>query len=163
MPIQNNVTRFLQSQKVAFQTLESEPIKRSAEDTADLFHLDPSTVYKTIVAVRMIPGKPLLIVIPGPLEVDNKKIAALLHEKKVRVSTQKEAEELTNLQTGGISPLALLNHGFQIFVHETISQQSEMAISGGQRGLTILLSTKDFLKVSKARIADIASLIEKDL
>ncbi len=157
MPIQNNVTRFLQSQKVEFKTLESEAIKRSAEESAVLFHLDPFIVYKTIVGLRFTPGKPMLLVIPGPLEVDCKKTSAVIGEKKIRVATQKEAEDLTKLQTGGISALALLNHGFQIIVHETILSQSEIAVSGGQRGLSIRMSAADFLRITRAKTADIAS------
>jgi Cys-tRNA(Pro)/Cys-tRNA(Cys) deacylase len=162
MTIQNNVTRFLVSQKIEFMALESESIKRSAQETANLFHLDPNIVYKTIVVCRFNSGKNLLIVTPGPLEVDLKKVAALIHEKKVRIPTQKEAEAITKLQAGGISPIALLNHGFEIFIHQTIKNQSKIAISGGQRGLTILLSANDFLRITKAKIADVASPDQKD-
>lgn len=155
--MQNNVTRFLVSQKVKFTVLESEAIKRSAVESAELFHLDPNTVYKTIVGLRLQPGKPLLLIIPGPLEVDIKKTAAVIGEKKIRVATQKEAEDLTKLQTGGISALALLNHGFQTLVHNTMLSQDEISVSGGQRGLSILMNAKDFLRITRAMTADIAS------
>ncbi len=162
MAVQNNVTRFLQSKKILFTTLESEPIKRSAQETAALFHLDPNIVYKTIVVTRLSSGKNLLIVTPGPFEVDLKKVATVIQEKKVRIPTQNEAEAITKLQAGGISPLALLKHGFEIFVHQTIMHQEEIAVSGGQRGLTILLPSKDFLRVTRAKVADLASINQKD-
>jgi prolyl-tRNA editing enzyme YbaK/EbsC (Cys-tRNA(Pro) deacylase) len=57
--------------------LESESIKRSAQETANLFHLDPNIVYKTIVVCRFNSGKNLLIVTPGPLEVDLKKSGSI--------------------------------------------------------------------------------------
>ena len=51
-------------------------------------------------------GKAILAVVPGPLEVDLKLLAKAVGEKKLAIPTQKEAERLTGLQAGGISPLA---------------------------------------------------------
>jgi Cys-tRNA(Pro)/Cys-tRNA(Cys) deacylase len=53
----------------------------------------------------------VLAVIPGPRAVDLKALASFLGEKKMRLPTEREAEQMTGLQAGGISPLALINKG----------------------------------------------------
>ena len=76
-------------------------------------------VFKTIVILREKPGKPILAVIPGDCQANLKAIAGAVNEKKVRLPTQTEAEQLTGLQAGGISPLALINKGFQVLIHQS--------------------------------------------
>ena len=112
----NNVTRMLESRKVAFTALDVPVQKLSALEVAELLNVLPETVFKTIVAKREKGGKPILALVPATGEVDNKALAAALNEKKVHVTSQAEAEALTGLRAGGISPLALVNKGFQVLI-----------------------------------------------
>jgi Cys-tRNA(Pro)/Cys-tRNA(Cys) deacylase len=63
---------------------------------------------------------------------------------------------LTGLQTGGISPLALLQRSFQVVVDDTALELDEIYISGGQRGLNICLPTDELVKLTKATVAAIS-------
>ena len=101
------------------------------------------------------------MVIPGPNQVDLKAVAAFLGEKKVRLPTEREAEQMTGLQAGGISPLALLSKGFQVLLDVSARKQTEIHVSGGQRGLNIRLPVDDFVKLTNARIASVSSPIEE--
>lgn len=150
--VTNNVTRLLNSKKIAFEAFETPIEKLGALETAALLGVDPVIVFKTIVVVRDRPGKPILAVIPGSSEVDLKALAAMLNEKKLHVPTQKEAEKITGLQAGGISPLALINKGFQIILDESAQEHDQIHISGGQRGLNIKLAVKDLLILTNARL-----------
>jgi Cys-tRNA(Pro)/Cys-tRNA(Cys) deacylase len=158
MPIKNNVTRLLESRKIPFAAFELPSEKLGAVETARLLEIDPATVYKTIVVTREKSGgkKPLLVVIPGPNQVDLKALAAFLGEKKVYLPTQREAENLTGLQAGGISPLALLNKGFQVVLDALARKQAEIHVSGGQRGLNIRLPVEDFIRVTSAKVASVS-------
>jgi Cys-tRNA(Pro)/Cys-tRNA(Cys) deacylase len=115
-------------------------------------------VFKTIVVTREKTGKPVLAVIPGTAEVDLKKVATVLGEKKVHLPTQKEAEQLTHLQAGGISPLALINKGFTVLLDQSASKFEQIHISGGQRGLNIRLPVKALVELAQARLGDIGVL-----
>jgi Cys-tRNA(Pro)/Cys-tRNA(Cys) deacylase len=117
----------------------------------------PEQVFKTIVVTRDKPAKPILAVVGGNSEVNLKKVASFLGEKKVHLPTQKDAEQLTHLQAGGISPLALLNKGFVVLLDQSASQYELIHISGGQRGLNIRLPVKALLEMTQARLADISS------
>ncbi len=154
--IANNITRLLDSRKVEYQAFELPAEKLGAEGTAQLLRVSPEVVFKTIVVLRK-PGKPILAVIPGSGEVDLKALAKTLGEKKVFLSTQAEAEKLTRLQTGGISPLALINKGFTIILDSSARLHGKIHISGGQRGLNIRLRVDDLVKLTGAREAPVSS------
>ena len=157
MPVVNNVTRFLDSRKIQYQVYETPAEKLGAQETARILNVDPKLVFKTIVVTREKPKKPVLAVIPGPRNVDLKLLAAALGEKKVHLPTEREAEQLTGLQAGGISPLALLNKGFQVVIDSSAKNHSAIHISGGQRGLNIRLEVADLIKLTNARVASICS------
>jgi Cys-tRNA(Pro)/Cys-tRNA(Cys) deacylase len=149
----NNVTRFLDTHKVSYSAFETPPEKMGARETALFLSVSPEIVYKTIVVTRDKPKKPILVLIPGPNVVDLRLLAASLGEKKVHLPTEREAEALTGLQAGGISPLALINKGFQVFIDSAAQNYPEIHVSGGQRGLNIRLPVADLVRLTKARLA----------
>lgn len=156
MSTQNNVTRLLTSRKVAYTAYDLPPEKLGALETAAQLHIPPEMVFKTIVLTQKKPGKPILAMVSAPDEVDLKRVAEALGVKKVFLPTQAEAEALTGLQAGGISPLALTNKGFLVVLDARAEALTELHISGGQRGLNIRLPVKDLVKLTRAQIARIA-------
>lgn len=156
MPITTNVTRMLDSRKVRYTAYELPAEKLGATETARLLDVEPASVFKTIVVTREKPKKPLLVVVPGPAAVDLKLVAAALGEKKVHLPTEREAEELTSLQAGGISPLALINKGFQVVVDISAENHESIHVSGGQRGLNIKIPVSDLVKLTNARLAHVS-------
>ena len=158
MPLKNNITRLLDSRKIAYSAFETPAEKLGALETAKFLSVPPETVYKTIVVTRDKPRKPILAVIPGPNSVDLKLLAAFLGEKKVYLPTEREAEQLTGLQAGGISPLALINKGFQVVIDSAAQNYVGIHISGGQRGLNIKLPVVDLIDLTNARVASISKI-----
>ncbi len=158
MSIVNNVTRLLDSHKIKYTAYELPAEKLGALETAHLLNVDPSIVFKTIVVTRDKPKRPLLVAVPGNSTVDLKLVAAALNEKKVHLPTEREAEELTGLQAGGISPLALISKGFQVVIDSSAQVFNEIYVSGGQRGLNIKLSVADLARVTNARFAKVSRL-----
>ena len=153
MPPVNNVTRFLDSRKVPYLAFETPAEKMGARETAEFLQVPLAQVFKTIVVTREKPKKLILAVIPGGNVVDLKPLAAFLGEKKVYLPTEREAEQLTGLQAGGISPLALINKGFQVVLDSSAQNYSAIHVSGGQRGLNIRLPVADLIKLTQARLA----------
>ena len=155
MPPVNNVTRFLDSHKVSYTVFETPAEKLGAREVAEFLNIPLETVFKTIVVRRDKPKKPVLAVVPGPSTVDLKSLAAFLDDKKIYLPTEREAEQLTGLKAGGISPLAMINKGFQVVIDSTAQNYSEIHVSGGQRGLNIKLPVADLINLTKARIASV--------
>jgi Cys-tRNA(Pro)/Cys-tRNA(Cys) deacylase len=155
--IKNNVTRFLDSQGIPYTAYELPAEKLSALEAARFLNVDAEQVFKTIVVLREGHGKPILAVVPGPLEVDLKLLAKAVGEKKLLLATQRQAEQITGLLSGGISPLALINRGFEVVLDELSDLYEEIYISGGQRGLIIRLPTQSLIALTDAKLAGICT------
>ena len=155
--MKNNVTRLLDARGIPYQAYELPAEKLGALETARILGVLPEIVYKTIVVTREGKGKPILAVVPGTDEVDLKALARALGEKKVNLPTEREAEQLTGLQAGGISPLALINRGFQVVVDATAELYDLIHISGGQRGLNISLPPHALITLTQASVAEICA------
>ena len=163
----NNVTRFLDSHKVSYTVFETPAEKLGAREVAEFLNVPLEKVFKTIAVRRDKPTlslrspqggkgeKPVLAVVPGACTISLKSLAVFLGDKKVYLPTEREAEQLTGLQAGGISPLALINRGFQVVIDSSAQNYSDIHVSGGQRGLNIKLPVADLIKLTKARVASI--------
>ncbi|MCP4417589.1 MAG: aminoacyl-tRNA deacylase [Chloroflexi bacterium] len=151
--------RLLESKKIAYEAIVYDASERDAEKIA--IHLDvlPEQVFKTLVVVAAKNGrsstKPLLAIIPANRQLDLKKLAKLINTKKLKMATHRAAETMTGLQVGGISPLALINKGFRIFLDELAMRQAQILVSAGERGTQIRLAPSDLLKLTKAGVADL--------
>ncbi len=160
--------RLLESRNIAYVAREYDASGafHSAEQAAQLIGAPVETVYKTLVVLRdpssfdyrsggsgRAPksGKPILVLIAAPREVDLKLLAKSLSEKKLRMATQREAESLTGLQVGGISALTLLNRGFEICIDEPALALDQIHVSAGARGVDLQLAVKDLIAVTRAR------------
>jgi Cys-tRNA(Pro)/Cys-tRNA(Cys) deacylase len=152
----NNVTRLLEAQKIAYTAFELPAEKLGALAAAQFLGVEAEQVFKTIVITREGKGKAILALVPGPEEVDLKALAQAVGEKKLHLPTEREAERLTGLQAGGISPLALIGRPFQVVIDETAQLFDEIFISGGQRGLDIRLAPGDLLLLTGAQYAPIS-------
>ncbi len=161
--ITNNVTRFLSAKKVNFESFELPKEKLGALKTADILGVNPETVFKSIVILRTGKGKPILAIVPGTHEADLKNIAKVVDEKKVLIPTQAEAEKLTGLQAGGISPFALINKGFQFLLAEESRQFEKIYLSGGQRGLSIYLAVEDIVQLIHPKVDKISHPLDESL
>ena len=146
----------LASKRIPFQAFELPAEKLSALEAAQFLGVDPALVFKTIVVTRAQRGKPILALVPAPREVDLKALARSVGEKKVYLASQKEAERLTGLQVGGISPLALLSRGFQVIIDVSAQSFEDIYLSGGQRGLNISLPPHELIKLTHASVAAIS-------
>ena len=156
MPIKNNVTRLLDSRHIEYTPTEYDASTfHSADEVAALIGVPAAHVYKTIVVLREGKNrKMLLVMVAGDREIDSRKLAASLGEKKLKVAKHDEAEALTGLQVGGISALALLSKPFDVCIDRPMLDLPHVHISGGQRGLDIKIGVHDLIKLTKAKTVE---------
>jgi len=143
--------RVLDGKKVSYQVLTFAAEIHSADGVAEMLDLPPQQVYKTLVVVRPL-GKPLLVMVPADQELDLKRLARAVGEKKLKMATHREAEALTGLQVGGISALALLNKGFEICILREAKALSHLVVSAGRRGVDLRLAVEDLIRVTGAKL-----------
>jgi Cys-tRNA(Pro)/Cys-tRNA(Cys) deacylase len=68
------------------------------------------------------------------------------------MATQKEAESLTGLKVGGMSPLALYHGGFQVYIDHPATCLDKLPVSAGQRGVNLCLKATDLIHITGAAI-----------
>jgi len=152
MTISLNSTRLLAKRNIPFQIHPFPDTIHSAAGVAEAVGKPPAMVYKTLVVLRNRPrAKPMLVMVAGDRELNLKKVAAAVGEKKVRMASQREAERLTGLKVGGISALALLNRGFDVFIDRPAQKLETVLVSAGRRGVNIELAVQDLVSVTGAR------------
>jgi Cys-tRNA(Pro)/Cys-tRNA(Cys) deacylase len=147
----------LDAHGVRYEVFELPREKLGAVEAAAMMHVAPEKVFKTIVVLADPPRKPLLVLVPGSRTVDLKKVAKAVGAKKMRLPTERDAETLTGLQAGGISPLALLNKGFCVLLDLSAQNHSELHVSGGQRGVNLKLRVHDLALVTSAQYVDVSN------
>jgi Cys-tRNA(Pro)/Cys-tRNA(Cys) deacylase len=147
--------RYLEGKKIAYQVHEYPAAERDAQSVAEEMGVPAAEVFKTLVVLRP-PKKPMLVMVPADGQLDLKKMAKAVGEKKVKMAAHNEAESLTGLQVGGISALALVNKGFAVFLDKSAESCTRIYVSAGQRGLDIQLAVKDLVKVTGARLLDVS-------
>jgi len=156
MPPTNNVTRLLDAKQIHYGAHELPNEKLGGVEAAAHLGVPAEQVFKTIVALPDS-GKAVLALLPAPATLDLKLLARALSVGKVKVSSQAQAEELTGLQTGGISPLALIGKGFRVVLDQSAQSHALIYISGGQRGLNLSLSPANLAALTGARFARLSA------
>ena len=150
--------RALEGKRIPYEAVTYPDDMRDALEIALLLNLPPAAVYKTLVVLPPEPGKkPLLVMIPSDAQLDLKKLAAAVGAKKIKMASQREAEELTGLQVGGISAVTLLNKGFTVYIDRAAVRLDRICVSAGKRGLQLWLAAADLIKLTGARPIDVAS------
>ncbi|HLY30788.1 MAG TPA: aminoacyl-tRNA deacylase [Ktedonobacterales bacterium] len=143
--------RALDARHISYEVFTYPEAIHSAEEVAALLGVEPQRVFKTLVALAD-GARHLLIVTPGDRELDMRLVARAVGAKSAQMASQREAERLTGLKVGGISPLALLNQRFEVYLDAPGAALEELYINGGQRGVNLRLRVADLLVVTGAHV-----------
>lgn len=150
--------RALEGKRISYEVLPYPESMRDAEEIAIVLNLVPDEVFKTLVVLPPEAGKkPMLVMLPANKQLDTKKLAEVVAVKKVKLASHKEAEQLTELQVGGISAVALLNKPFSVYLDESAKRHAQICISAGKRGFQLKVGVEDLIKLTNARVHSIAS------
>ncbi len=149
--IKTNAMRLLDKHRIPYQAFFYPDTIHSANEVAVLLGVPASQVFKTLVVIA--DGKRhLLVVTPGDRELDMRLVAKGVNAKSAQMAPQREAERLTGLKVGGISPLALTMSNFEVYLDAPGAALEELYINGGQRGVNVRLRVADLLNVTGAKV-----------
>ena len=149
--VKTNAMRILDKRHIAYTTYTYPESVHSAQEVAPLLGVPANHVFKTLV-VLADESRHLLIMVPGDHELDLRLVAQATGAKDARMAPQREAERLTGLKVGGISPLALLDKHFEVYLDASGTELDELFINGGQRGINLRLHVADLLAATGARV-----------
>lgn len=151
--VKTNAMRALDARHIPYNTFTYPDTIHSAVEVAQLLGVSPERVYKTLVVLADADRR-LLVVTPGDHELDMRRVARAVGAKSARMAPQRDAERLTGLKVGGISPLALLEKRFEVYMDESALAFDDLYINGGQRGVNLRLRVADLISVTGAQTID---------
>lgn len=152
--------RLLEGKKVAYEVVPYPDQMRDAAEIAVRLGIPAAQLFKTLVVLPPADqptAKPMLVMLPADKQLDLKKLAKAVGVKKLKMATHEQSEQMTGLQVGGISALALVQRPFRIYLDSSARQFEQIYVSAGQRGLDIKLAVKHLVKVTQARFVDAGS------
>src|SRR6476661_6552694 len=120
----------------------------SAERAAAKLGMAPETVFKTLLT-RGDRSGPVLACIPAGTELDLRALGEASGNKRVEMVPLREVLDLTGYMRGAVTPLAT-KKPYPVFIDETAELWPVVGISGGLRGLQILLAPADLIRVTGA-------------
>ena len=150
-----NVMRMLDKAKIAYTTVtyEVDESDLSGVHIAECTGMNPDTVFKTLVAKGDKNGF-CVFCIPCALEVDLKKAARVTGDKRVEFLHLKDLLPTTGYIRGGCSPIGMKKR-FPTFIHESAQKYDLISVSGGMRGLQVILSPTALAEFVGAKFASL--------
>lgn len=152
--VKTNAVRILDSMKIAYemQTYECDEFVDGVT-TADKLGLAHELVYKTLVTVAKSRAY-YVFVIPIEAELDLKAAAKAVGEKALELLPLKELTPVTGYIRGGCTAIGM-KKTFPTVLDVSAKEIPYLHVSGGKPGLQIKLSLEDYLRASRAEIADV--------
>ncbi len=150
-----NAMRLLKQANIPFDTSEYEVDESdlSGVHAAAELGVEPDCVFKTLVARGGKNGL-YVFVIPVAEELDLKKCAAAVGEKKVEMIHVKELLGLTGYIRGGCSPIGMKKK-YPTFIDEIATLFDRIYVSAGMRGQQLILNPEDLRAYTEAQFVDL--------
>ena len=126
------------------------------QEAVDVLGLDPASVFKTLLA-KLDNGDLVVAIVPVGGQLSLKALARAAGAKKATMAEVANAERITGYVAGGISPFGQRKQ-LRTFVDESCVALPEMFVSGGKRGLEVVLDPADLVALLNATTAPIAQL-----
>lgn len=151
-----NAMRLLKQAGIEFETssYEVDESDLSGVHAAQMLGIDPDCMFKTLVT-RSDKRNLYVFCIPVAQELDLKKCAAAVGEKKVEMIHVKELLGLTGYIRGGCSPVGMKKKYPTIF-DETAQLFDRIYVSAGQRGVQMIVDPMKLAEYVGADFADVS-------
>lgn len=132
---------------------DDDGVRGFGAEAADKLGVDPKRILKTLV-VRTSDGQLANAVLAVADMLNLKRVAKALKVKSVKMAEPAQVQQKTGYVLGGVSPLGQKTP-LPMVVDSAVSQFDTVIVSGGQRGMSLELETKDFLDLANASVATI--------
>ena len=155
MEDETNVMRILDQKKIEYKEhtyLDTGAI--GGQEVAEALGEDANRVFKTLVTVGKT-GNHYVFLVPVNKELNLKKAAKAVNEKKIEMIKSKELLPLTGYIHGGCSPIGMKKF-FKTTIHSTAENYDTIMFSAGKIGYQVETSLNSLKKVIRFDLEDIA-------
>lgn len=150
-----NAVRSVEQQKMVHELLEYTTEDGQAVDgitVATKIGYPVAHVYKTLIATS---GKNhYVFVVPVAAELDLKKAAKVVGEKKIEMLAVKDLLGLTGYVRGGCSPIGM-KKAFPTYMDVTAQELAFIIVSAGKIGMQLKLAPGDLAALVKVKFAEL--------
>jgi Cys-tRNA(Pro)/Cys-tRNA(Cys) deacylase len=154
MEEKTNVMRILEQKKIKYNSYSYASTQAiSGMEVATALNQDPNCVFKTLVTVGTSRNNYVFLV-PVNKELNLKKAAKSVNEKKVEMIKSKELLPLTGYIHGGCSPIGMKKQ-FKTVINTTAQNFEKIIFSAGKIGYQVEMSLENLQKVINFTLADI--------
>ena len=155
MKTKTNAMRLLDRANIPYEVAEYEVDESdlSGVHLAETLGIDVERVFKTLVT-RGDKNGLHVFVIPAAEELDLKKCAAVTGDKRIEMIAVKELLPLTGYIRGGCSPVGM-KKAYPTHIDELATLYDTVYVSGGQRGVQLILSPMSLADYIGATFADV--------
>lgn len=155
MEDKTNVMRILDQKKIEYK--EHKYLNTGAiggQEVAEALGEDANRVFKTLVTVGKT-GNHYVFLVPVNKELNLKKAAKAVNEKKIEMIKSKELLPLTGYIHGGCSPIGMKKF-FKTTIHSTAENYDTIMFSAGKIGYQVETSLNSLKKAIRFDLEDIA-------
>ena len=146
--------RILEQKKIKYNSYSYASTQAiSGMEVATALNQDPNCVFKTLVTVGTSRNNYVFLV-PVNKELNLKKAAKSVNEKKVEMIKSKELLPLTGYIHGGCSPIGMKKQ-FKTVINITAQNFEKIIFSAGKIGYQVEMSLENLQKVINFTLVDI--------
>ena len=153
--VKTNALRMLDKAKIPYRTIEYEVDENHicGEDVAMKTGLPLEQVFKTIVLKGERNGY-VVFCLPVNKELDLKKAAAAIKDKRVELIAVKDLLKITGYIRGGCSPVGMKKK-FPTYMDYTAEQFEEISVSAGVRGCQMIVNAKQLIAYTESTLVNV--------
>lgn len=147
--------RLLDQAQIPYRAMEYEVDENNlgGEHVADLIQMPAEQVFKTLVAKGEKKGF-VVFCIPVNTELDLKKAASIIGDKKIEMLHVKDLLVTTGYIRGGCSPIGMKKK-FPTYIDETAILFDEITVSAGIRGCQLCIPREKLVEYIDASMVDL--------
>jgi Ala-tRNA(Pro) deacylase len=159
MPVFEKLVELFDREKAKYRVVEHEPEGRS-DLVAALRKMTVSQGAKAIVCkIKTDTGECLVLaVLAGDKRLDIKAVARCVGGKKGSFAPPELTTEITGCQIGAIPPLSFDGRLRLVVDKDFLDNEAEIAFNAGRLDRSIIMDSKDYIRIASPRIEKIAAL-----
>lgn len=143
-----SIKDFLNSKHIRYSYIEHEPTPTS-EDAARVRGTSPEEGAKAIILKTSIDEKNVMVVLPGNLKIDSKKVRKFLGNDSSFENPGLILEKY-GIVVGGVPPFGnLLGEGMQVLIDEKLFENENLSFNCGKRTASITIGASDYKRAMK--------------
>ncbi|NRS46557.1 Cys-tRNA(Pro) deacylase [Brevibacillus sp. HB2.2] len=152
-----NAMRILDKEKIAYTmlTYATDDGKIDGIAVAQKIGREENVVYKTLISQGTSKSY-YVFVIPVEAELDLKKAAKAVGEKKIEMIPVKEITKVSGYIRGGCSPVGMKKL-FPTVIDQRAQSLETIIVSGGNIGVQIEMAVEGLLQATKGSLADVSA------